>query len=146
MNTSKIIKTNLYINLSIEQNKFLGGKMAKKLKQINNIGFTVSLMIIGLIFLKFIPMSVYGSDILFDASMHIVIASFMLYLIYFFIDENKTWRFPYFIFCLFVLVVIAIQRIISNAHSDIGILLGVIISIFSIGISNYKYFKTRIRF
>jgi membrane protein CcdC involved in cytochrome C biogenesis len=120
--------------------------MANKSKQIKNIIFTAILMAIGLILFKFIPMGVYGENILFDASMHIVIASFILYLVYFFIDENKNWRLPYLIFCFFVLAIISLQRIVSDAHSDIGLLLGVLISAISIIIPNWNYYKNRIKF
>lgn len=120
--------------------------MAKKSEQIKSIIFTAILMAIGLIALKYIPMKLYGENILFDASGHIVIASFILYLVYFFIDENKKWRFPYLIFSFFVLTIISVQRIVSNAHNDTGLLLGLLVSIISIVIPNYKYYKKRIKF
>lgn len=141
----------MFLNQLFQQWKFcvkekIKNKMKKQLNQLKNVIFTAVLMVIGLIILKFIPMNIYGNNILFDASMHIVVASFILYLIYFFIDENKSWRFPYLIFCFFVLTVISIQRIISNAHNDTGILLGVLVSLISIIIPNWNYFKNKFKF
>jgi len=103
-------------------------------------------MFFGLLIFKFFPMYLSGREILFDASMHIVVASFILYVLWFFIDQNKTWTTPYFIFCSAVLLIIGVQRILINAHSDVGILLGLIISIISVGISRWRTIRGKISF
>jgi hypothetical protein len=103
-------------------------------------------MAIGLIFLKLIPMWIFGKNIVFDASMHIVVSTFILYVIWFFIDQNKSWRIPFFIFSVLVLAIIAIQRILVNAHDDIGILLGLVVAVISILIANWRKMKGEIEF
>lgn len=118
----------------------------KKSNQIKKIFISALIMFLGLILLKFIPMNVFGKNILFDASLHIVIACFVLYILYFFIDQNKSWKIPYFIFCFLILAIVSIQRIIVNAHNDIGLLIGLLISMIAIGIANYKQLKKKIKF
>lgn len=103
-------------------------------------------MLIGLFLFKFYPMSIYGKDILFDASMHIILASLILYILYLFIDQNKSWKIPYLIFCIFIITIISIQRIIVNAHNDIGIFIGILISVISITIPNWNNIKNKINF
>jgi membrane-associated phospholipid phosphatase len=89
-------------------------------------------MFIGLFIFKFIPMTIWGHNIKFDASAHITIAMFCLYIIWFFIDQNKTWRLVFFIFALAVLSIISIQRILVDAHNDVGLLGGFILSCLAI--------------
>ena len=120
--------------------------MARKQEQIKKIFISFVFMLIGLFLFKWYPMLVYGENILFDASTHIVFASFVLYILYFFIDQNKQWRIPFFIFSFFVLIVISFQRIYENAHNDIGILIGFLISLISIAIPNWKSIKNKIYF
>ena len=103
-------------------------------------------MLVGLFLLKYIPMEIYGADILFDASGHIVGTCFILYVFYFFIDQNKNWRTPFFIFSFAVLMVISFQRIEANAHNDFGLLLGFLVSIISISIPNWRELKRKINF
>ena len=103
-------------------------------------------MTIGLSFLKFIPMDIWGANILFDASMHITATCLALYIAWFFIDQDKTWRIPFFIFSALVLSVVAIQRINANAHNDIGLGLGLAISLTSIFIAERKKLKKKISF
>lgn len=120
--------------------------MGKKQKQIIKIFFTLVLMIIGLYIFKWYPMAIYGKDILFDSSAHIVFASFILYFLYFFIDQNKSWRVPFFIFSFSVLMVISFQRIYENAHNDVGLLLGFVIALISIAIPNWDRIGKKIEF
>ena len=115
-------------------------------KKIQSIVQTGILMFVGLFFLKLVPMYVYGFDIKFDASAHITIAIFILYFIWFFIDQNKTWRLFYFIFSLAVISIISIQRILVDAHNDVGLLLGLIVSLVSIMLSRWDYFKNKLKF
>lgn len=118
----------------------------RKAMQIKELVYTAIIMTIGSILFKTIPMQIYGSDILFDASRHITIACFILYFIYFFIDQKKSWRIPYAVFCFFILTVISVQRIISNAHNDVGLLLGLIISVIAIAIPRWNEIKKEIKF
>lgn len=121
----------------------MGREMKAKIK---SIFICLLSMFLGLLIFKFLPMYLFGKEILFDASMHIVIASFVLYILWFFIDQNKTWRIPYFIFCFAVLLIIGVQRIFVNAHNDVGLLFGIFISIISIGISQWNYLRGKISF
>ena len=114
--------------------------------QIKKILITSLIMLLGLLIFKFLPMFLFNRNILFDASMHVIIASFILYIIYFFIDQNNSWKIPYLIFSFLILIIISIQRIISNAHNDIGILIGLLISIISIAIPNWKKIKDKLNF
>ena len=120
--------------------------MTRKQEQIKKIFLTFIFMLIGLFLFKWYPMLVYEENILFDSSAHIVFASFVLYILYFFIDQNKQWRIPFFIFSFFVLIVISFQRIYNNSHNDIGILIGFLISLISIAIPNWKIIKNKIDF
>lgn len=116
---------------------------ANKIKKLSD---TANVMFIGLFLFKFIPMEYFGQDIKFDASAHITIAMFCLYVIWFFIDQNKSWRTVFFIFSLMVLSIISIQRILVNAHNDLGLLAGFILSIVAIIYSQKKYFKGKFKF
>jgi len=119
--------------------------MTKK-EQINHIVLTAVLMCLGLLTFKYLPESIYGRDILFDASQHVTIAIFTLYVFYFFIDQTKSWRIPYFLISAAIIIIIAIQRIYMQAHNEIGILLALFISALSIYISHWKYFNSNLKF
>lgn len=122
-------------------------KMSKNtFKQVQALIKAGSVMIIGLIFFKLIPMQLFGDDITFDASAHITIAMLVLYFIWFWIDQNKSWRIPFFIFALVVLSIISIQRILMNAHDDFGLLAGFLLSLISIGYAQAKHFKNKFKF
>jgi hypothetical protein len=115
-------------------------------RQITSLVFAGILMSFGLFLLKYIPMQIWGDDILFDASFHITLASFVLYIIWFFIDQNRNWRIPFFLFVILVFSVISFQRIHANAHNDIGLLIGLLISAISIYFSNAKIKKGKFKF
>ena len=115
----------------------------EKIKKIIIAGL---ISLIGIIILKYIPMKIFGKDILFDASAHITLTIFVLYICWFFIEKNRSWRIPYFVISAAILIIVAIQRIFSYNHNDIGIILGIIIGIISILISNWKYIHNRIKF
>ncbi len=104
------------------------------------------LIVIGLFLFKFIPMQIWGSAILFDASAHIAIALFVFYILWFFIDQNQTWRVPFFLFVFLVLAIISIQRILVFAHNDTGLLLGFLLGIGAIAISQWDRIGNRIHF
>lgn len=91
-------------------------------------------------------MLLWGYDITFDASLHITSAIFVLFIGWYFIDQNKNWRIPYLIFSLVVLSIISTQRILVNAHNDVGLLLGLVVGVGSIMISNWKYFRKKLEF
>lgn len=118
----------------------------KKKKQFKWIISTFFIMVLGLIILKFFPMEIYGKDILFDASAHIVVAGFILYVFWFFIDQNKNWRVPYLVFSFVALGVISVQRILRGKHNDIGILLGFFILFIGIVVPRWKKFKKELDF
>ncbi len=103
-------------------------------------------MILGAILFKYVPMHLWGADILYDASAHLMIVSFFLYIIWFFIDQNRSWRIPYFIFCALVLSIVSLQRIEANAHNDIGLLMGLLVVLVSIAIAERKRLKGKIKF
>lgn len=120
----------------------------KKITQskLDALSKSASVMFTGLFLFKFIPMEIFGADIKFDASAHITIAIFVLYIIWFFIDQNKSWRTIFFIFALVVLSIVSVQRILINAHNDIGLLMGLCLSVIAIVYSQKKYFKDKFKF
>jgi heme O synthase-like polyprenyltransferase len=117
--------------------------MNKNIRKILLAGLVIFL---GLILLKFIPEKIFGKGILFDASLHISGAIFILYILWFFIDQNKNWRIPYFIFSYLVLTIISIQRVLTNNHNDTGLLLGLGVGILGICIAERKPLKNKIKF
>lgn len=91
-------------------------------------------MIAGLIALKYLPMYVYGKTILFDASAHLTATFFLLYAAWNFI-ESKNQRTAIFLVGIAVLALISYQRISVGAHNIFGLLLGMIISVTAIALS-----------
>lgn len=120
--------------------------MKKKQEQIKKIIIAGVIIYAGLFLFKFIPMQIFGKDILFDASMHLSTAIFVLYIFWFFIDQNKKWRIPYLFFSMLVLTIISFQRILTNNHNDLGLLLGLGIGILGIGIAEIKNMKGKLKF
>jgi Ca2+/Na+ antiporter len=114
--------------------------------KIQALAITFVIMSFGLGLFKFLPMYIWGADILFDASMHITTAMFLLYVAWFFIDQNKSWHTPFFIFCLTVITIISMQRILVFAHNDVGLLAGFSISLLAIIVSRWSYFKEKLSF
>ena len=115
-------------------------------KQVRYLIYTAIIMAMGLLLLKYLPMQIWGDNIKFDASSHIVWACFVLYFIYFFIDQNKQWRIPYFVFAAAILAIIAIQRIVTGAHNEVGIILGIAISLIAIIVPRQKEVKNKLKF
>ncbi len=112
-------------------NKTLKMKKLNK-NQLKKILSTAIFMAIGLLLFKYLPMYIYGSDILFDASQHVTLTIFVLYAIWHFVPKTKKWLLPFYIFSAAILVIISIQRIFIQAHNEAGILLGITISAISI--------------
>lgn len=121
-------------------------KKERQLRQVDDIFRVAILMAMFILSLKYMPMYLWGSDILFDASLHITAAFFVLYVIWFFIDQTKEFRYPFYLFAILVLFVISIQRIAVDAHNDIGLLLGALISIISIGLVEREKLGNKIDF
>lgn len=114
--------------------------MNSKIKH-NILILTLSWIItaIGLILMKYIPMSIYGEYILFDASSHMAWSIFGLYFIWIFlIESKKEFRIPYIIISTIALIIMAIQRIISHNHNALGVTLGIIIGILAIIIPRFN--------
>ena len=118
----------------------------KEVEQIKKILVAGIVIAIGLIIFKYLPMFIFGKNILFDASSHVAWTIFLLYIVWFFIDQNKSWRIPYFILSIAILTIISIQRIVTNNHNLFGLLLGFLIGIFGIAISQYKIIRNKIKF
>ena len=115
-------------------------------RKILSLAIAAVIMALGLLLFKFVPMSLFGRDILFDASMHLTIAIFILYVVWYFVDQNKNWRAPYFFLSLTVIVIISVQRVLVNAHNDVGLLVGFAISAIAIIISRWRYFQCKFEF
>lgn len=117
-----------------------------KRTKIKKIILTGGIMALGLALFKYLPMYLYGENILFDASMHVTLTFFILYILWFFINQNKKLRIPFFIFSATLLIIISIQRIFVRAHDEWGILLGFVISLLAIYISERKSLKEKFEF
>lgn len=115
----------------------------KKIKSLATAGLIMSL---GLLLFKYVPMQIWGSDILFDASLHITATIFVLFVLWYFIDQNKRWHMPFLAFSLAVVFIVAMQRVLANAHNDIGLLLGLSVSILAIVVARWDYFRGRFDF
>src|SRR3989344_2356053 len=115
-------------------------------RKILSLAIAAVIMALGLLLFKFVPMSLFGRGILFDASMHLTIAIFILYVVWYFVDQNKNWRAPYFFLSLTVIVIISVQRVLVNAHNDVGLLVGFAISAIAIIISRWRYFQGKFEF
>jgi len=114
-----------------------------KIKSLVTAGLVMS---VGLFVFKLLPMQIWGSEILFDASFHITATIFVLFILWYFIDQNKKWRMPFLAASLAVVFIVAIQRILVDAHNDVGLLLGLAISVVAIMISRWDYFKGKLDF
>jgi len=120
--------------------------MKKQKEQVKKIIISGIIMSLGLLFFKYIPIKIFGTSILWDASFHLTTAIFLLYIVWFFIDQNIKWRLPYFILSLMILTIIAIQRIITFHHNELGLITGLIIGILGIGIAERKFLKNKLKF
>jgi membrane-associated phospholipid phosphatase len=115
-------------------------------KQIIWIMWTTIILAIGLILFKYIPMYIYGKDILFDASSHMAWTSWGLYVLWFFVDQKESWRIPYFALCAVILIIMGIQRVVAGAHNEVGVMLGLAVAGLAIIIPRWKEFRKGVRF
>jgi len=67
----------------------LGGKL---FKIAGVIAFAGMVLPDYAIWFAVVPILIFSQFILFDASMHIVVAMFVLYVLWYFIDQNVNWR------------------------------------------------------
>jgi hypothetical protein len=108
--------------------------------------WTTIIICIGLILFKYIPMYLYGEEILYDASSHVIWTSWGLYVLWFFVDQKKSWRIPYFIFAGGILIIMSIQRIIANEHNEVGVIVGLAIAGIAIVAPRWKEFRKEVNF
>jgi len=111
-------------------------------KRVEMLGETIILMAVGLIIFKFIPELIWGDKILYDASLHLVFLSMILYIIYLTIEHTHLKHF-YFIFSAIIITAMGIQRIFQGAHNLAGLILGLVIAGISILIPRMKYHKNQ---
>jgi len=119
-------------------------KSNKKLniiQEVKWIFWTSVIMLIGLILFKHIPMAIWGKNILFDASRHVVCTALGLYILWFFVNKRKSWRTFYLIVSAITIIIMSIQRITVGEHNLIGVSLGILISAIAIIIPRWKEFK-----
>jgi len=126
-----------------QQNKKLNTKTEQQLIWIS---YTAILMVIGLIFFKYLPMYLSEGNILYDASYHVLFTILLLYILWFFIDQKKSWRIPYFIFSGALIIIVSLQRIIAQEHNEVGIMLALLIGAVSIIIPRWKEFMGGVKF
>ncbi len=110
------------------------------------IAYTTVLMIVGLALFKYLPMYLFDSNILYDASYHVLFTILLLYILLFFIDQKKSWRIPYFIFSGALIIIVSLQRIIAQEHNEVGIILALLIGAISIVIPRWKEFMGGVKF
>ncbi|OQA68943.1 MAG: hypothetical protein BWY36_00193 [Candidatus Diapherotrites archaeon ADurb.Bin253] len=126
-----------------QENKKLNTKTEQQLIWIS---YTAILMVIGLIFFKYLPMYLSEGNILYDASYHVLFTILLLYILWFFIDQKKSWRIPYFIFSGVLIIIVSLQRIIAQEHNEVGIILALLIGAVSIIIPRWKEFMGGVKF
>ena len=126
-----------------QENKKLNTKTEQQLIWIS---YTAILMVIGLIFFKYLPMYLSEGNILYDASYHVLFTILLLYILWFFIDQKKSWRIPYFIFSGALIIIVSLQRIIAQEHNEVGIMLALLIGAVSIIIPRWKEFMGGVKF
>ncbi len=119
---------------------------ARVKKQLVILAKTALYMAVGIALFKYVPMWLWGADILFDASLHMTAAIFVLYVLWFFVDQNKTWRVPFFLLAATVIAIVSLQRIAVSAHNDIWLLGGLCVSVCAIFYARKDTFKKRLRF
>lgn len=110
------------------------------------IAYTTLLMIVGIALFKYLPMYLFDNNILYDASYHVLFTILLLYILWFFIDQKKSWRIPFFIFSGALIIIVSLQRIIAHEHNEVGIILALIIGAISIIVPRWKEFMGGVKF
>lgn len=110
-------------------------------EKLRRIVMSICVAALGIALLKVVPMAIWGPAIEFDASFHVTVTLLGLYILWFFIDQNPRWRVPFFLLASVVTLVVAIQRLLIDAHSDIGILLGIAVGMIAIGAAEWQDIK-----
>ena len=105
-----------------------------------------SVMAAGLLLFKAAPMYLWGSDITFDASFHIVFVVFALHVCWFFVDQVPVWRMPFLVVSTGVVVIVALHRIIEGAHDEFGVMLGLMVACTGVVAAHWPYFSGRLSF
>jgi hypothetical protein len=125
----------------IKENKETGVK-----KKIIWVLWTTLIMIIGLFLFKYIPMYLYGENILFDASSHVAWTTWGLYVLWLLVSPKRFWKVFYLLISAVLIVVMAIQRINIGAHNLIGVVLGFVITIIAIAAPRWNEFRKGVYF
>jgi len=86
--------------------------------------YSTILMVIGSLLFKILPEYIYGKDILFDASRHVMTLALGLYFLYYFVQRKENWKLNYIIFSSGILCFMGVQRILSGEHNEYGVLIG----------------------
>ncbi|MGY4884848.1 MAG: hypothetical protein ACP5NZ_04695 [Nanobdellota archaeon] len=115
-------------------------------KQLIWIFWTTIIVVVGLIIFKYLPMYLYGEDILYDLSSHVIWTIWGLYIVWFFIDQKKSWRIPYFILAGAVVIIMSIQRIIARQHNEIGVILAIVVGGLAIVVPRWKELTKGVEF
>ena len=115
-------------------------------EKLRRIVLSIFVAAIGLFLLKLVPMVLWGAMIEFDASFHVTVTILVLYILWFFIDQNPRWRAPFIVVATGIVVIVAVQRLLVDAHNDIGILLAFVIGVIAIGSAEWGSIHDRISF
>jgi len=115
-------------------------------QKLHRIVTSIFVAAVGLLLFKLVPMVMWGTTIEFDASFHVTAVTLAMYVLWFFIDQNPKWRTPFFSIATAVVLVVAIQRLLVDAHSDIGILLALAVGVIAIGAAEWDSIRGKISF
>lgn len=92
--------------------------------QIRHLIYSTILMVVGSLTFKTLPEYIYGKDILFDSSRHVMTLALGLYFLYYFVQKKENWKLGYWIFSSGILCFMGVQRILSGEHNEYGVLIG----------------------
>jgi len=115
-------------------------------EKIRRIILATLVSVVGIVFFKLLPMMIWGDMIKYDVSFHIIVTILVLYVLWFFIDQNPTWRVPFFMVSSVIIIVVAVQRLLVDAHNDIGILFTFVISIVALSSAEWRDIKDKLSF
>lgn len=115
-------------------------------QKLHRIVTSIFVAAVGLLLFKLAPMVMWGTMIEFDASFHVTAAILGMYVLWFFIDQNPRWRLPFITIATGVVLVVAIQRMLVDAHSDLGILLAIVIGVIAVGCAEWESINEKVSF